>query len=188
MVTVPVSFQYKGVQGLQTHGIVRDDRGRQEDNRRFEELSMQVEPWLEPLDETLFLEGDRQTILDAMKEPVEKLIELLPADELKKQFHENFEPYVKGALRKKTLSKKGMKMFLVRKLLKLLSKEEKDWYKKVSGLRGEQRIYEELQRQCSDQPCLLINGFSEKDLIKVVKSKLQKKGKCSSLNEESAYF
>ena len=69
-----------------------------------------------------------------------------------------------------------------------VSKEEKVWNKDVSGLKAEQRIFDELQRQFSDQPCLLMNGFSEQDLIKVVKSKLQKKGKCSSLNEVSAYF
>ena len=91
MVTVPVSFQYKDVQGVKTHGIVRDDGGR---------------------------EGD------------------------------------------------------------LVSKEEKDWNKAVSGLRSEQRIFNEIQRQFSDQPCLLMNGFSEHNLFKVVKSKLQqdKKG------------
>ena len=65
-----------------------------------------------------------------------------------------------------------------------VSKEEKEWNKAVSGLRAEQRIFEELQRQFSDQPCLLINGFSEHDLIKVVKSKLQKKGKCDALSKE----
>ena len=68
------------------------------------------------------------------------------------------------------------------------SKEERDWNKAVSGLRAEQRIFDEIQRQFSDQPCLLMNGISEQDLIKVVKSKIQKKGKCSSLSEVSAYF
>ena len=65
-----------------------------------------------------------------------------------------------------------------------VSKEEKDWNKAVSGYRAEQRIFDELQRRFSDQPCLLINGFSEQDLIKVVKSKLQKKGKCAVLSDE----
>ena len=97
MVTVPVSFQYKDVQGVKTHGVVRDDGGRKGDD---------------------------------------------------------------------------------------VSKEEKDWNKAVSGLRAEQRIFDELQRQFSDQPCLLINGFNEHDLIKVVKSKLQKKGKCAVLTDE----
>ena len=97
MVTVPVSFQYKKMQGVKTHGIVRDDGGRKGED---------------------------------------------------------------------------------------VSKEEKSWNKAVSGLRGEQRIFEELQRQFSDQPCLLMNGFNEQDLIKVAKSKLQKKGKCDALSNE----
>ena len=65
-----------------------------------------------------------------------------------------------------------------------ISKDEKDWNKAVSGLRAEQRIFDELQRQFSDQPCLLMNGFSEHDLIKVVRDKLQKKGKCEVLTKE----
>ena len=99
MVTVPVSFQYKGVQGVKTHGIIRNDGGRKGDD---------------------------------------------------------------------------------------VIKEEKDWNKAVSGLRAEQRIFDELQRQFSDQPCLLMNGFSEHNLLKVVKSKLQKdkKGKCDALSDE----
>ena len=54
------------------------------------------------------------------------------------------------------------------------SKEEKYWIGAVSRLRAKQRIFYEIQRQFSDKPCLLINGFSEHDLIKVVKSKLHK--------------
>ena len=69
-----------------------------------------------------------------------------------------------------------------------ISKEEKDWNKAVSGLRAEQRIFDKIQRQFSDEPCLLMNGLREQDIIKVMKSKLQKKGKCSSLNEVSANF
>ena len=63
-------------------------------------------------------------------------------------------------------------------------KGENNWNKAVSGLRAEQRIFDELQRQFSNQPCLLLNGFSEQDLIKVVKSKLQKKGRCDALSNE----
>ena len=53
------------------------------------------------------------------------------------------------------------------------NKGSKEWTKATSGLRAEQKIFDEIQRQFSDKPCLLINGFSEHDLIKVVKSKLQ---------------
>ena len=59
-----------------------------------------------------------------------------------------------------------------------------NWDKAVYGLRAEQRVFDKLQRQFSDQPCLLINGISELDLIKVVKSNLQKKGKCDALSNE----
>ena len=99
MVTVPVSFQYKDLQGVRTHGIVSDGGGQ-----------------------------------------------------------------------------KG----------KEVSKEELDWNKAVSGIRAEQRLFEEIQRRFSDQPCLLMNGFSESNLIKVVKKKLQKdeKGKCDVLSDE----
>ena len=97
MVTIPVSFQYKEMQGVRTHGIVRNDG-------------------------------------------VRKNVEV--------------------------------------------SREENDWQKAVSGLRAEQRIFDEIQSHFSDQPCLLMNGFSEHDLIKVMKSKLQKKGKCDALSKE----
>ena len=50
----------------------------------------------------------------------------------------------------------------------------KEWKKATSGLRAEQKIFDEIQRQFSDQPCLLMNGFTEHNLFKVVKSKLQK--------------
>ena len=97
MVTVPVSFQYKDVQGVKTHGIVMDDGGR-----KGEEIS----------------------------------------------------------------------------------KEEKEWNKRVSGIRAEQRLFDLLQRLFSDEPCLLMNGFNESDLIKVVESNLQKRGKCDVLSDE----
>ena len=97
MVTVPVSFQYKDVQGVKTHGILKDEGGR-----KGEEVS----------------------------------------------------------------------------------KAEREWNKAVYGLRAEQRIFDKLKRQFSDEPCLFMNGFSEHDLIKVVKSKLQKNGKCDVLSNE----
>ena len=65
-----------------------------------------------------------------------------------------------------------------------ISKDEKDWNKAVSGLRAEQRLFDELQRQFSDQPCLLMNGFNENDLIKVAERNLQKKGKCDVFSDE----
>ena len=49
----------------------------------------------------------------------------------------------------------------------------KNWKKTTFGLRAEQKIFDEIQRQFSDQPCFLMNGFSEQNLFKVMKSKLQ---------------
>ena len=64
------------------------------------------------------------------------------------------------------------------------SKDESNWIKAVSGLRAEQRIFYKIQRHFSDKPCLLINGFTEHDLIKVVKSKLQQEKKGIELSEK----
>ena len=64
------------------------------------------------------------------------------------------------------------------------SKDESNWIKAVSGLRAEQRIFDKIQRHFSDKPCLLINGFTEHDLIKVVKSKLQQEKKGIELSEK----
>ena len=52
-------------------------------------------------------------------------------------------------------------------------KEEKDWYKAASGLRAEQKIFDKLQEQFSDQPCLLVNGFHEQDMIKVIREEIK---------------
>ena len=63
------------------------------------------------------------------------------------------------------------------------SKEEKNWYKEASGLRAEQKIFDKLQEQLSDQPCLLVNGFHEQDLIKVIREEIKGikgKGKLSN--------
>ena len=64
------------------------------------------------------------------------------------------------------------------------SKDEKNWIKAVSGLRAEQRIFDQIQRHFSDKPCLLMNGFTEHDLIKVLKSKLQQEKKGIELSDE----
>ena len=55
-----------------------------------------------------------------------------------------------------------------------LGETSKDWIKATSGLRAEQKLFDEIHRQFSDQPCLLMNGFTEHNLFKVVKNKLQK--------------
>ena len=106
-------------------------------NRHFEEILKQVKLWLEPLDETMFLERSRQNILDAMKgqESEKKLITLLPAgfseklrekfpnenieERVSKKFQKEIEPFIKGTLKEKTLSREEMEQLLVRKLLEL---------------------------------------------------------------------
>ena len=64
------------------------------------------------------------------------------------------------------------------------NKDESNWIKAVSGLRAEQRIFDKIHRHFSDKPCLLVNGFTEHDLIKVVKSKLQKEKKGIQLSDQ----
>ena len=64
------------------------------------------------------------------------------------------------------------------------SKEEINWIKAVTGHRAEQRIFDKIQRNFSEKPCLLMNGFTEHDLIKVVKSKLQHEKKGIELSDE----
>ena len=44
------------------------------------------------------------------------------------------------------------------------SKVEKDWYKAASGLRAEQKIFDKVLEQFYDQPCMMVNGFHEKDM------------------------
>ena len=68
------------------------------------------------------------------------------------------------------LSKEGERNDSINK-----SKEEKVWLKAASGHRAEQKIYDKLQEQFSDQPCLLVNGFCENFLIKVAKEKIPKR-------------
>ena len=61
---------------------------------------------------------------------------------------------------------------------------DRTWIKDASGLRAEQRIFDKIQRHFSDKPCLLVNGFTEHDLIKVVKSKLQQEKKGIQLSNQ----
>ena len=68
--------------------------------------------------------------------------------------------------------------------VKKVGEISKDWIKATSGLRAEQKIFDEIQRQFSDQPCLLMNGFSEHNLFKVIKSKLQQNKNGIQLSEQ----
>ncbi len=64
------------------------------------------------------------------------------------------------------------------------SKKEKDWCKAGSGLRAEQKIFDKLQEQFSDHPCLLVNGFKEQDVIKVIKEKNRRIKKGIKLSDQ----
>ena len=107
-------------------------------NRHFEEILKQVKLWLEPLDDRLFWQKDRQKILDAMKgqEPEKKLITLLPAgfseklmnkfpddkkieERIREKFQKEIERCIKGTQQEKTFRKEEMELLLVRKLLEL---------------------------------------------------------------------
>ena len=63
----------------------------------------------------------------------------------------------------------------------------KEWKKDTSGLRAEQKVFDEIQRQFSDQPCLLMNGFSEHNLFKVIKSKIQQDKKGIQLSHQVTF-
>ena len=90
-------------------------------NRHFEEILKHVKLWFEPLDKKLFDEGNRQEILNMMKEQESEknLIALLPTEKLKENFHENIGSHVKGTQKEKTLSRVEMEQLLVRKLLEM---------------------------------------------------------------------
>ena len=90
-------------------------------NRHFDEIWKQVKLWLEPLDQRLFSEGNRQKILNAMKgqEPEKKLLTLLPTEKLRKKFDENIESCLTATMKEKTLSREEVEHVLVRKLLEM---------------------------------------------------------------------
>ena len=68
------------------------------------------------------------------------------------------------------------------------SREEKNWYKSASGQRAEQKIFDKLQEQFSDQPCLLVNGFKEQDMIKVIKETIKETERKGKLSDQVKIF
>ena len=80
------------------------------------------------------------------------------------------------------LSKEGERNDSINK-----SKEEKVWLKAASGHRAEQKIYDKLQEQFSDQPCLMLNGFHENYMIKVIKEKIQQDKKRIELSDQVTF-
>ena len=57
------------------------------------------------------------------------------------------------------------------------SKKQKEWCKAARGLRAEEKIFDKLREQFSEQPCLLLNGFKEQSMLKVIKEKNRKRNK-----------
>ena len=80
-----------------------------------------MDEWLDTVEESLFLENNRQKVWDAMKgkQPERRLIDLLPTEKLKKNFQETLKNYLKGTFKEKTLSRVEMNQLIVRKMLEL---------------------------------------------------------------------
>ena len=51
------------------------------------------------------------------------------------------------------------------------------WQRAALGQSAEQRVYDMLVRKFSNQPCLLVHGFKEDDLVKVVKENIDNEKK-----------
>ena len=68
------------------------------------------------------------------------------------------------------------------------SKKQKEWCKAAKGLRAEEKIFDKLREQFSDQPCLLLNGFKEQFMFKLIKEKNQKKERMKLINEQVSLF
>ena len=80
-----------------------------------------MDSWLETVEESLLDENNRLKVWDAMKgkDPEERLKNLLPTENLKKQFPKTVKDYLKGTFKEKTLSRDEMSQLLVRKMLEL---------------------------------------------------------------------
>ena len=64
------------------------------------------------------------------------------------------------------------------------SKKQKEWCKAAKGLRAEEKIFDKLREQFSEQPCLLLNGYKEQFMLKLFKEKNQKKERMKLINEQ----
>ena len=51
------------------------------------------------------------------------------------------------------------------------SKKQKEWCKAAKGLRAEEKIFDKLREQFSEQPCLLLNGYKEQFMLKLIKKR-----------------
>ena len=58
------------------------------------------------------------------------------------------------------------------------------WVQDTAGKWAEEKIFNKLTSMFSDEPCLLVSGFTEADLLKVVRENLQKERKGSEMSEQ----
>ena len=58
------------------------------------------------------------------------------------------------------------------------------WVTATRGKSAEEEIFNMLTTMFSDEPCLLVSGFNENDLLKVVRENLRRKGKGLKLSEK----
>ena len=52
-----------------------------------------------------------------------------------------------------------------------------NWEKRALGQSSEQKVFDSLQRRFFKEPCLLVNGFKESDLVKVIKENIEEEKK-----------
>ena len=77
-----------------------------------------------------------------------------------------------------------------RRMLKNYEGEEEEreqlrtWVTATRGKSAEEEIFKMLTTMFSDEPCLLVSGFNENDLLKVVRENLRRKGKGLKLSEK----
>ena len=58
------------------------------------------------------------------------------------------------------------------------------WVTATRGKTAEEEIFKMLTTMFSDEPCLLLSGFNENDLLKVVRENLRREGKGLKLSEK----
>ena len=58
------------------------------------------------------------------------------------------------------------------------------WVQDTAGKWAEEKIFNKLTSMFSDEPCLLVSGFTEADLLKVVRENLQMERKGSEMSEQ----
>ena len=63
-------------------------------------------------------------------------------------------------------------------------KQLRAWVTATAGQSAEEKIFNMLTRKFSDKPCLLVNGFTENDLLKVVRENLKKEGKGTEMSQQ----